>query len=70
MCWGRARTMSGPLMFCCGVRNGDLAQKFGAQMRFHSSLPKSSMICDPHDGALLELAFEWYAHHRYALQRA
>src|ERR1700687_1440797 len=48
---------------------GDLAQKFGAHIRFHSSLPNKL-----NEFAILITArswnsqFEWYAHHRYALQ--
>jgi 4-carboxymuconolactone decarboxylase len=47
---------------------GDLAQKFGAYTRFHSSLSKKL-----NEFAILMTArfwnsqFEWYAHHKYAL---
>jgi 4-carboxymuconolactone decarboxylase len=47
---------------------GDLAQKFGAQMRYHSSLPPRL-----NEFAILITArfwtaqFEWQAHHKYAL---
>ena len=48
---------------------GDLAQKFGAYMRFHSSLPRRL-----NELAIIMTArswssqFEWYAHRRYALE--
>jgi len=47
---------------------GDLAQKFGAEMRFNSSLPKKL-----NELAILMTArfwnsqFEWYVHHKFAL---
>lgn len=48
---------------------GDLAQKFGAEMRFHSSMPRKL-----NEFAILITArywtaqYEWYAHHRAGLQ--
>lgn len=48
---------------------GDLAQQYGAYMRFHSSLPNKL-----NEFAILITArswnaqFEWYAHHQYALK--
>jgi 4-carboxymuconolactone decarboxylase len=48
---------------------GDLAQKLGAHVRFHSSLPRklnefAILIVGRHWNA----QFEWYAHRQYALQ--
>jgi 4-carboxymuconolactone decarboxylase len=67
---GERGTMSGPFnVLLRSPEMGDLAQKFGAQMRFHSSLPNKL-----NEFAILMTArywssqFEWYAHHRYALQ--
>ncbi len=67
---GERGTMSGPFnVLLRSPEMGDLAQKFGAQIRFHSSLPNKL-----NEFAILITArywssqFEWYAHHRYALQ--
>jgi 4-carboxymuconolactone decarboxylase len=67
---GERGTMSGPFnVLLRSPEMGDLAQKFGAQIRFHSSLPNKL-----NEFAILMTArywssqFEWYAHHRYALQ--
>jgi 4-carboxymuconolactone decarboxylase len=47
---------------------GDLAQKFGAYMRFHSSLPKKlSEFAILMTARFWNSQFEWYAHHKYAL---
>jgi 4-carboxymuconolactone decarboxylase len=67
---GERGTMNGPFnVLLRSPEMGDLAQKFGAHMRFHSSLPNRL-----NEFAILMTArfwnsqFEWYAHHRYALQ--
>jgi len=67
---GERGTMSGPFnVLLRSPEMGDLAQKFGAHLRFHSSLPSRL-----NEFAILMTArywssqFEWYAHHRYALQ--
>ena len=66
---GERGTTSGP--FNVTLRDpemGDLAQKFGAQMRYHSSLPPRL-----NEFAILITArfwtaqFEWQAHHKNAL---
>ena len=67
---GDRGSMNGPYnVLLRSPEMGDLAQKFGAQMRFHSSLPRKL-----NEFAILMVArhwnsqFEWYAHQRYALQ--
>jgi 4-carboxymuconolactone decarboxylase len=67
---GERGSMNGPFnVLLRSPEMGDLAQKFGAQIRFHSSLPNKL-----NEFAILMTArfwnsqFEWYAHHRYALQ--
>ena len=67
---GERASMSGPFnVLLRSPDMGDLAQKFGAQIRFHSSLPNKL-----NEFAILMTArswtsqFEWYAHRRYALQ--
>jgi len=67
---GERGSMNGPFnVMLRSPEMGDLAQKFGAQIRFHSSLPNKL-----NEFAILMTArfwnsqFEWYAHHRYALQ--
>src|SRR6266404_744726 len=67
---GERGSMSGPFnVLLRSPEMGDLAQKFGAHIRFHSSLPNKL-----NEFAILMTArfwnsqFEWYAHHRYALQ--
>jgi len=67
---GERRTMDGP--FNAMLRSpemGDLAQKLGAYLRFHSSVPRklnelAIIITARHWNS----QFEWYAHHRYALE--
>ena len=63
-------SMNGPFnVLLRSPEMGDLAQKLGAMVRFHSSLPNKL-----NEFAILLTArfwnsqFEWYAHHRYALQ--
>jgi 4-carboxymuconolactone decarboxylase len=67
---GERASMNGPFnVLLRSPEMGDLAQKFGAHIRFHSSLPNKL-----NEFAILITArfwnsqFEWYAHHRYALQ--
>lgn len=67
---GERGSMNGPFnVLLRSPEMGDLAQKFGAHIRFHSSLPKKL-----NEFAILITArswnsqFEWYAHHQYALQ--
>src|SRR5258708_1054038 len=67
---GERGSMSGPFnVMLRSPEMGDLAQKFGGHIRFHSSLPNKL-----NEFAILITArywssqFEWYAHHRYALQ--
>jgi len=48
---------------------GDLAQKLGAQLRFHSSLPrKLNEFAIILTGRYWTSQYEWYAHRRYALE--
>jgi len=67
---GERGTMNGPFnVLLRSPEMGDLAQKFGAYMRFHSSLPRRL-----NELAIIMTArswssqFEWYAHRRYALE--
>jgi len=67
---GERRSMNGPFnVLLRSPEMGDLAQKFGAHIRFHSSLPNKL-----NEFAILITArswnsqFEWQAHHQYALQ--
>ncbi len=48
---------------------GDAAQKLGAQLRFHSSLPaKLRELAIIITGRYWVAQYEWYAHHRLALE--
>lgn len=48
---------------------GDAAQKLGAQLRFHSSLPpKLRELAIIITGRYWNAQYEWYAHHRLALE--
>jgi 4-carboxymuconolactone decarboxylase len=66
---GERRTMDGPFNgMLRSPEMGDLAQKLGAYLRFHSSVPRklnelAIIITARHWNS----QFEWYAHHRYAL---
>jgi 4-carboxymuconolactone decarboxylase len=66
---GERTSLDGPFnVLLRSPEMGDLAQKFGAQMRFHSSLPRklnefAILITGRHWTA----QYEWYAHHRGAL---
>ena len=67
---GERGSMSGPFnVLLRSPEMGDLAQKFGAYVRFHSSLPRKL-----NEFAIIMTArfwtsqYEWYAHRRYALE--
>ena len=67
---GDRGSLVGPYnVFLRSPEMGDLAQKFGAYTRFHSSVPRKL-----NEFAILITArywtsqYEWYAHHMYALQ--
>jgi 4-carboxymuconolactone decarboxylase len=48
---------------------GDLAQKWGAYMRFHSSIPhKLNEFAILITARFWNSQYEWYAHHQYALK--
>ncbi len=66
---GERTSLDGPFnVLLRSPETGDLAQKFGAQMRFHSSLPRHL-----NEFAILITArywtaqYEWQAHHKNAL---
>jgi 4-carboxymuconolactone decarboxylase len=67
---GERGSMNGPYnILLRSPEMGDLAQKYGAYLRFHSSVPKKL-----NELAILITArywnsqYEWYAHHKYGLQ--
>jgi len=67
---GERGSMNGPYnVLLRSPEMGDLAQKYGAYLRFHSSVPKKL-----NEFAILITArhwnsqYEWYAHHKYGLQ--
>ena len=67
---GERKTMDGPFnVYLRSPAVGDLEQQLGAQLRFHSSVPRKL-----NEMAIILTArhwnsqFEWYAHHRYALE--
>jgi len=66
----RGGSTEGPFnVFLRSPEMGDAAQQLGAQIRFHSSLPRrlnemAILITGRHWGA----QYEWYAHHRNAVQ--
>jgi len=48
---------------------GDLAQQLGAQIRFHSSLPRRlNELAILITGRFWGAQYEWYAHHKNAVQ--
>jgi len=67
---GERGSMSGPYnMFLRSPEMGDLAQKYGAYMRFHSSVPhKLNEFAILITARFWNSQYEWYAHHRYALE--
>jgi 4-carboxymuconolactone decarboxylase len=67
---GPRKALRGPFTaFLYSPETGDHAQKLGAQVRFHNALPEKLK-----ELAILVVArfwtaqFEWYAHHRMALE--
>jgi 4-carboxymuconolactone decarboxylase len=66
---GERGSMNGPYnVLLRSAEMGDLAQKYGAYLRFHSSVPKklnefAILITAQH----WDSQYEWYAHHKYAL---
>jgi 4-carboxymuconolactone decarboxylase len=67
---GERGTVTGPFnVLLRSPEMGDLAQKFGAEMRYHSAVPRKL-----NEFAILITArhwtsqYEWYAHHRDALK--
>jgi 4-carboxymuconolactone decarboxylase len=67
---GERGSMNGPYnVLLRSPEMGDLAQRYGAYLRFHSSVPKKL-----NEFAILITAkrwnsqYEWYAHHKYGLQ--
>ncbi|MGA7917412.1 MAG: hypothetical protein WCA00_19415 [Candidatus Acidiferrales bacterium] len=67
---GERGSMNGPYnVLLRSPEMGDLAQKYGAYLRFHSSVPKKL-----NEFAILITArhwnsqYEWYAHHKYGLR--
>jgi 4-carboxymuconolactone decarboxylase len=67
---GERGTVTGPFnVLLRSPEMGDLAQKFGAEMRFHSSIPRKL-----NEFAILITArhwtsqYEWFAHHRDGLK--
>jgi len=67
---GERGTVTGPFnVLLRSPEMGDLAQKFGAEMRYHSSIPRKL-----NEFAILITArhwtsqYEWYAHHRDSLK--
>src|SRR4051794_17327252 len=67
---GERANLGGPFnVFLRSPEMGDLAQQFGASMRFHAALPKSAL-----ETVVIVTArfwgaqFEWTAHKRAALQ--
>lgn len=67
---GERGSMNGPYnVLLRSPEMGDLAQKYGAYLRFHSSVPRKL-----NEFAILITAkhwnsqYEWYAHHKYGLQ--
>ena len=67
---GERGSMNGPYnVFLRSPEMGDLAQKYGASMRFHSSNPrKLNELAILITGRFWNAQYEWYAHHKYALQ--
>jgi 4-carboxymuconolactone decarboxylase len=67
---GERKTMDGPFnAYLRSPEMGDLAQQFGAYLRFHSSVPrKLNELAIIITARFWDAQFEWYAHHRYALE--
>jgi len=66
---GERTSLGGPFnVLLRSPEMGDLAQKFGAEMRFHSSLPRRlNEFAILITGRYWTAQYEWYAHHRSAL---
>ena len=67
---GERKGMDGPFnVLLRSPEMGDLAQKLGAQIRFHSTLPdKLRELAIITTGRYWNAQYEWYAHKRLALQ--
>ncbi len=67
---GERQSLGGPFnVFLRSPEMGDLAQQFGASMRFHAALPKFALEMGIIVPARFWMAqFEWSAHKRAALQ--
>ena len=67
---GERRSMDGPFnVYLRSPEMGDLEQKLGAYLRFHSSVPrKLNELAIMITARYWNAQFEWYAHHRYALE--
>lgn len=67
---GERGTVTGPFnVLLRSPEMGDIAQKFGAEMRYHSSIPrKLNEFAILITGRFWTSQYEWYAHHRDALK--
>jgi 4-carboxymuconolactone decarboxylase len=67
---GERKGMDGPFnVLLRSPEMGDMAQKLGAQIRFHSTLPdKLRELAIITTGRYWNAQYEWYAHKRLALQ--
>ncbi len=67
---GERGSMNGPYnVFLRSPEMGDLAQKFGAYERYHSTIPhKLNEFAILITGRFWNSQYEWYAHHQYALK--
>jgi 4-carboxymuconolactone decarboxylase len=67
---GERGSLNGPYnVFLRSPEMGDLAQKWGAYMRYHSSIPhKLNEFAILITGRFWNSQYEWYAHHQYALK--
>ncbi len=67
---GDRGSMNGPYnVLLRSPEMGDLAQKYGAYMRFHSSIPhKLNELAILITARFWNSQYEWYAHHQYALK--
>jgi 4-carboxymuconolactone decarboxylase len=67
---GERGTLNGPFnVMLRSPEMGDLAQKLGAYLRFHSSVPaKLNELAILVTARAFNVQYEWIAHHKYALQ--
>jgi polar amino acid transport system substrate-binding protein len=67
---GDRGSLNGPYnVFLRSPEMGDLAQKYGAYMRYHSSIPhKLNEFAILITGRFWNSQYEWYAHRQYALK--